>query len=285
MRILVSGSDGFTGRHFLRQAEIYGHTILPLSADLTNKSAIALEVAEASPDAVVHLGAISFVGHGDPTAFYAVNVIGSVNLLEAIAALRHPPRRVLLASSANIYGNCLVSLITESQAPAPVNHYAASKLAMEHLARTYSSRLPLIITRPFNYTGPGQGFEFLVPKLVKHFALRMSRIDLGNLNVRREFNDVRMVCEAYLRLLEVGRTGEEYNVCTGQTYSLQELVDTLSQLTAHAMTIDVNPALIRSNEVYELCGNPSKLLADVGNLPEWKLRDTLSWMLESSSGE
>jgi nucleoside-diphosphate-sugar epimerase len=284
MKIFVSGAYGFTGRHFVHYAEMRGHTVWCLDADLTDKAALVIEVAEAKPDAVVHLGAISFVGHGDSSALYAVNVVGSLNLLEAIVALGRPVRRVLLASSANIYGNCLASPIAESQAPAPVNHYAASKLAMEHLARTYYPQLPLVITRPFNYTGPGQGSEFLVPKFVRHFAAKAARIELGNLDVRREFNDVRMVCEAYLRLLEVGRSGETYNICTGWTYSLRELFGVLAQLSGHEMAIDVNPALIRANEVHQLCGNPSKLLAEVGSLPEWRLQDTLGWMLESVSG-
>jgi nucleoside-diphosphate-sugar epimerase len=152
---------------------------------------------------------------------------------------------------------------------------------MEHLARTYSARVPLIITRPFNYTGPGQASEFLVPKFVKHFASKADRIELGNLDVRREFNDVRMVCEAYIRLLEAGCSGETYNVCTGLTHSLRELFDVLVHLTGHKMAIDVNPALIRLNEVRQLCGNPSKLLAGVGSLPEWRLEDTLGWMLDN----
>jgi nucleoside-diphosphate-sugar epimerase len=282
MRILISGADGFTGRHFAQQAEMRGHDVWRLAADLTHKMSVVEEVAEASPDAVVHLGAVSFVGHGDPVSFYAVNVVGSMNLLEGILALRRTPPRVLLASSANVYGNCITSPIAESQPPAPVNHYAASKLAMEHLARTYSSRLPIIISRPFNYTGPGQGSDFIAPKLVKHFIDKASRIELGNLDVRREFNDIRMVCEAYFRLLDSGRSGEEYNICTGQMYSLKELFEILGQLTMHKMAIDLNPTLIRPNEVYRLCGSPRKLLADIGNLPEWNLRDTLRWMLDSS---
>lgn len=133
-----------------------GHTVVPLLAELTNPAQVKAEVAQAQPDAVVHLAAISYVAHEDASALYAVNTVGTTHLLDAVAALRHAPRCVLLASSANVYGNCNHSPIAETQAPAPVNHYAMSKLAMEHMARTYADRLPLIITRPFNYTGPGQ---------------------------------------------------------------------------------------------------------------------------------
>ena len=162
-------------------------------ADLTDKAAVADQVQQAQADTVVHLAAISFVGNADDAAFYSVNVTGCINLLSACAALPQKPRKVLLASSANIYGNCANSPIGEEQTPAPVNHYGTSKLAMEHLARTYADRLPLVITRPFNYTGPGQGKQFLIPKLVEHFARKAPQIELGNLHVEREFNDGQLI--------------------------------------------------------------------------------------------
>jgi GDP-6-deoxy-D-talose 4-dehydrogenase len=240
-----------------------------------------------SPDAVVHLAAISFVGHGDDLGFYGVNVIGTLNLLAALARLPRAPGRVLLASSANVYGNCACSPIAETQAPAPVNHYAMSKLAMEHMARTYLDRLPIVFTRPFNYTGPGQAVNFVIPKLVDHFARRAPTIELGNLNVEREFNDVEMVCEAYLQLLVHGVPGETYNVCSGQPYTLQHVIDTLVQLTGHSPEITVNPAFVRANEVHRLCGNPAKLstlMAAHGvEMAHPALQKTLARMLEAAS--
>lgn len=282
MKILLTGAAGFTGRFFMAQAQAAGHAVVALAANLTDKAAVANEVAKAEPDAVVHLAAISFVGHADDTAFYDVNVVGTTNLLAALAALPVKPRCVLVASSANIYGNCEVSPIDETQAPAPVNHYAMSKLAMEQMAWTYLDRLPIVITRPFNYTGPGQAPQFLIPKLVSHFARRSGHIELGNLQVEREFNDVRMVCDAYLKLLDKGRPGEAYNVCSGQPYTLQHVIATLEQITNHHMDVQVNPAFVRANEVHRLCGNPSKLLATVGSLSNHTLAETLSWMLSAA---
>jgi nucleoside-diphosphate-sugar epimerase len=280
MKILLTGSAGFTGHHFAVSAQAAGHAVLPLQADLTDKAAVAAEVRQAAPDAVVHLAAISFVGHADDSDFYRVNVIGTMNLLAALAALPQPPAKVLLASSANIYGNCDASPITEDQPPAPVNHYAASKLAMEHMASTWSERLPIVITRPFNYTGTGQGGQFLIPKLVDHFARKAPRIELGNLHVEREFNDVRMVCNAYMALLNHGQAGQAYNVCTGQTYTLQNVLDRLTSITGHTLDVQVNPAFVRANEVHRLCGNPAKLLACISASPGYPLSDTLQWMLE-----
>ena len=280
MKILLTGAAGFTGLFFQFAAEAAGHQAVALQADLTDKGAVAAEVLKAAPDAVVHLAAISFVGHADDTAFYGVNVVGTMNLLAGLAALPVKPSKVLLASSANVYGNCDASPITELQPAAPVNHYAMSKLAMEHMARTYLDRLPVLFSRPFNYTGPGQAPNFLIPKLVSHFARRAPAIELGNLHVEREFNDVRMVCDAYLALLAHGVPGEVYNVCSGQPYTLQHVIGLLSGITGHSMDVQVNPAFVRANEVYRLCGSPDKLLRATGALPAHGLEQTLSWMLE-----
>jgi GDP-6-deoxy-D-talose 4-dehydrogenase len=281
MKILLTGAAGFTGRFFKSAAEAAGHHVLPLHADLTDKAAVASEVMQVQPDAVVHLAAISFVAHADDTAFYGVNVVGTMNLLAGLAALPVRPSKVLLASSANVYGNCDASPITEDQPASPVNHYAMSKLAMEHMARTHLDRLPIVITRPFNYTGPGQASNFLIPKLVSHFARRAPAIELGNLHVEREFNDVRMVCDAYLALLDKGVAGEIYNVCSGQPHTLQEVISILTELTGHHLDVQVNPAFVRANEVHRLCGSAHKLRACTGQLLPYTLQETLEWMLEA----
>lgn len=282
MKILLTGAAGFTGLFFKAQAEAAGHQVVPLQADLTGKAAVAAEVAQVRPDAVVHLAAISFVGHADDSEFYAVNVAGTMNLLAALVALPIKPAKVLLASSANVYGNCNASPITELQPPAPVNHYAMSKLAMEHMALTYADRLSIVITRPFNYTGPGQAPQFLIPKLVNHFARKAERIELGNLDVEREFNDVRMVCDAYLGLLAHGMPGQVYNVCSGRPYTLLHVMTMLGQITGHKVVVDVNPEFVRANEVHRLCGSADKLRACVGELPAYDLQSTLSWMLQDA---
>lgn len=283
MNILLTGSNGFTGRVFHAHARAFGHAVLELTSDLTDKNKIRDEVLAIQPDWVVHLAAISFVGHADESAFYAVNVVGTMNLLGALAALPVKPRKVLIASSANIYGNSEASPLSETTPPSPVNNYAMSKLAMEHMALTHAGTLPMVLVRPFNYTGPGQSPSFLIPKLVNHFARRAPGIELGNLHVEREFNDVRMVCEAYLALLERGLPGETYNVCSGQTHSLRGVIDRLERLTGHQMAVTVNPAFVRANEVHRLCGSPAKLLSCVGELAPYTLDDTLQSMLDAAA--
>lgn len=272
MKLLLTGADGFTGRPFRTRAEEEGYEVVALRADLLDVDSLREEVNAVRPDYVVHLAGIAFVGHAREEAFYAVNVIGTTNLLDALVRLPHQPRMTLLASSANVYGNCAQSPIAESQSPAPVNHYAMSKLAMEYMARTYMDRLRLVITRPFNYTGPGQDEAFVIPKLAKHFVQRAPTVALGNLHVEREFNDIRSVCAAYLFLLRNGLPGEVYNVCSGRMHSLQGVISAFERIAGHVIDVRVDPSFVRPNEVHQLCGDPGKLksLMTGAGLP-WQL--------------
>ena len=285
MNILITGLDGFTGQFFQQAAERAGHVVTGLQSNLLDKPALAEEVRHVAPDAVVHLAGISFAHHADESALYAVNTVGTTHLLDALLTLDNPLEKVLLASSAIVYGNCTVSPISETQTPAPVNHYSMSKLSMEYMARNYMAQLPIVVTRPFNYVGPGQAPQFLIPKLVDHFYRRADRVELGNLQVAREFNDVRTVCDAYLALIDHGEPGEIYNLCSGQAYTLQQVIDILSELTQHTMEITTNPAFVRPNEVHLLCGDPSKLQsllhANGIVLPQISLKQTLSYMLDA----
>ncbi len=282
LRMLVTGADGFTGVHFVKQAQAAGHKVFEFNADLTNPVAVQSQVNQAAPDVVVHLAAISFVGHDKVSAFYDVNVIGTLNLLDALLKLPHRPKRILLASSANVYGNCEQSPIPEMQAPAPLNHYAMSKLAMEHLAMTYADRLPLFFVRPFNYTGLGQVESFVIPKIVSHFKRRAATVELGNLTVEREYNDVRMVNDAYIKLLAKAEVGEIYNICSGKTYTLHQVIDILTELTGHQINVALNIAFVRANELRRLCGDATKLDATIGAQDSIALKDTLRWMMESN---
>ena len=249
------------------------------SFDLTDPAAIEGALASSQAEYLVHLAAISFVGHGDPADFYRVNTIGTIGLLEAAARRPVPFRKIIIASSANIYGNSLESPLVETTRPAPFNHYAASKVAMEALCRSWTDRLPLLITRPFNYTGRGQDERFLVPKIISHFARRAGSIELGNLDVSRDFSDVRQIADAYVDLLEAETVGEAVNLCSGTAYSLRWIVDTCVELTGHRPELVVNPTFVRSDEVASLVGSNALLRALTGRAPDRGLKETLAWML------
>lgn len=289
-RALITGLSGFTGHYVaeeLRGAgyQVYG-TITPgrtpaqgeFAVDLNDSAALAQVVQQVQPDVVVHLAAIAFVAHGDVEQIYRVNVMGTRNLLQALAAQSHQPSAVLLASSANIYGNTDVGVISEAVAAAPANDYAVSKLAMEYMARLWQDKLPLIFVRPFNYTGVGQQENFLLPKIVGHFRRQASEIELGNLHVWRDFSDVRMVARSYRRLLAAAPVGQTFNVCSGQGWSLGEVLDMMGEIAGYKINVRVNPAFVRANEVVRLVGDHARLAAAIGPLEPVPLADTLRWM-------
>lgn len=283
--ILITGAKGFTGKHFINLANARGLKTRAFLADITDAESVEKEILSIQPSMVLHLAGISFVPSKDQEAFYKVHALGTSNLLNALCKLETKPHKVLLASSATVYGNSPQEQSIETQILSPVDHYAISKVAMEESAKTYFDRLPIIIARPFNYTGPGQHSNFLIPKLIDHFASHQPQIELGNLDVEREFNDVEIICDAYLALLQYGNSGEIYNVCTGNARSLQDVLNTLIQITEHNINVHVNPNFVRSNEIRRMCGNPSKLFALLEDhkikLPIPTLTDTLTKMLRA----
>ena len=289
-RALITGLPGFTGRYLANELGLAGYRVFgtahvnePLgkdmvAVDLCNCAELERAVAEIRPDVVAHLAAISFVAHGDVEAIYRTNVIGTRNLLGSLVNLAEKPHAVLLASSANIYGNAAVELIDESLAPSPANDYAVSKLAMEYMARLWMDRLPIVMTRPFNYTGVGQAPQFLLPKIVGHFQRGERVIELGNIDVERDFSDVRMVARAYAALLAKAPAGEVFNVCSGAAYSLKEVLAMMAEIAGYEIEVRVNPAFVRADEVKRLQGDAGKLRRVIGDAGAIPLRDTLRWM-------
>jgi nucleoside-diphosphate-sugar epimerase len=165
---------------------------------------------------------------------------------------------------------------------APVNDYGVTKVAAEYVAQIYASRLPLIVVRPFNYTGRGQSEHFLIPKIIAHARRRAPVIELGNLDVARDFSDVRSIVDSYARLLGAeDAIGGTFNICSGRGVSLGELLDMVSALTGHRMEVRVNPAFMRSDEVKNLAGSAARLEAVIGKLVDIPLTETLRWMLDS----
>lgn len=282
MLTLVTGIEGFTGHFVKAELEANGHTTVGLRSDLTDLDAVIIEVSEIQPEAVIHLAGLAFVGEDNANAFYDVNLVGTRNLLQALAMHASKLKSVLITSSANVYGNSTGGVIDESVTPNPSNDYAVSKLAMEYMARLWSNKLPICIVRPFNYTGVGQNEKFLIPKIVKHFKDKDPVIELGNLDVWREFGDVRTVATIYRMLIEDCPVGETLNVCTGQTYSLKDVINLCEKLTGHNVEIKVNPEFVRENEVRELKGDNARLIKWAGNIPSYTFEETLSWMLNSN---
>ncbi len=300
-RILITGVDGFTGRYLAPALAAEGHEVHGLvqrapepdqpvqpgvhalhACDLLDPAGLLRVVDQVRPDKVAHLAGIAFVGHGDVGAIYSTNLIGVRHLLAALAAMAGgdaPPSAVLLASSANVYGNSTAGVIDESVPPAPANDYAVSKLAMEYMAATWHAQLPITVVRPFNYTGVGQSEDFLLPKIVSHFRRRAALLELGNLDVERDFSDVRTVVDCYARLLRSNAAGQVFNVCSGVGHTLRGVLQMAVDITGHMPEVRVNPAFVRANEVPKLVGSRAALERAIGAVAGPALRDTLRWML------
>jgi len=284
-KILVTGINGFTGKYVAEELNRRGYDVVGLVqtnpienqvvCDLTDKKAVKHCLEEVRPDGVIHLAALSFVGHDDQKAFYDVNVFGCLNILESVNELGLDVSKIILASSANIYGNPDVEKIAESQDAAPVNHYAMSKLAMEHMAKLWFNKLPIIITRSFNYTGVGQRDNFLIPKIVNHFRENKAEIELGNIDVSRDFSDVRDIAVSYIDLLESIVTDEVFNLCSGNVHSLSSIITKMEDIAGYSIDVRVNPDFVRANEIKVLGGDNTKLLNMTGSKPSISIDKTL----------
>ena len=294
-RVLVTGLTGFTGLHLketltrrdfrvigIDQSDVTDNPDI-YSCDLLDKTALTSLVHRLKPSRVIHLAGIASVDHSDKSMIYQVNIMGTRNLLEALVEMPEKPCSVILASTANIYGNTGGYALDEDTPPDPLNDYAVSKLAMEYMAGMFKQSLPITIVRPFNYTGLGQTAHFVVPKIVNHFKQRLPVLELGNLEVTREFNDVRRVAEAYVRLLEKPQPGQVFNLSSGIGATLTEIITHCRRITGHNLQIEVNPDYVRENEVKILVGSPARLDAAIGELPRFPLEETLRWMLEGGN--
>ena len=279
-RVLITGAGGFTGRYLCSALEQRGYSVFGTTGaiDLLDPDGIGGLLAKQSFDYVVHLAAVSTIAHKRAGDYYRVNLLGTLNLLEALAE-RGKPRKIILASSANVYGRPARVPVEESATPAPLNHYAVSKLAMELMARLWFERLPILIVRPFNYSGLGQSASFVLPKIIGAFREGSSELELGDIAVTREFMDVRDVAQAYVRLLESEAAGEVVNLCAGRSVRLAEVLERLTALTGRAPALRRSEALVRGNEVPALVGSPEKLFRLVTGLTFRPLDDTLRWML------
>lgn len=281
MNILLSGASGFAGLHFTKEAISLGWNIVPLQSNLLEPRELTEEIQRAHFDVVVHMAAKSFAADPEPLDFYNINVLGTDNLLFALQTSMKAPSLVVLMSSAAVYGGGRSSPYSEEVYPDPTGHYALSKFAMEQVARGYSDSLNIVIVRPFNFTGIGQRESFIIPKLVNAWKRKERSIALGNLNVRREFNDVRFFCKSLAKIIASGVAGEAYNICSGVHYSLNDVIDCLTQITGHSAAVEINPKFLRRNDPYLICGDPQKLNGLIGGrvVSNYSLDETLTWMI------
>lgn len=298
MRALVTGASGFVGRYLVErlradETEVFaaggphdGDSHFPIDLLDTDTLHAAFDLAQ--PDVVFHLAAQAFVPRAieAPAETYAINVIGTANVLAALRAWRDRGKRdvrLVFVSSAEVYGvqPPQAMPIVESCAPNPSNPYAASKAAAEALVlgEVRSFGVDAVITRAFNHIGPGQNQRFVVPA----FAAQLAAIahggepvlHVGNLQPRRDFLDVRDVVNAYASLARDGKSGEIYNVCSGSAISVQEILGELIRIAHVPVEVREDPARMRPSDVPVLYGSNEKLRDSTGWSPRIALRQTL----------
>ena len=288
-KVLITGIEGFTGKflqNLLTQSsfEVEGTSFdknygASYYLDITKPKDIIEVINHSNPDYIVHLAALSFANLQEKLPYYLINTLGTQNLIESIIESGINLKKLLIPSSATVYGNQTSSILDETMCPNPANHYGCSKLSMELIAKNYFDNVPTIITRPFNYTGPGQLDSFVIPKIVNHFKKGLEKIELGNLNVHREFNDVRYVCKAYELLMISEVHSAIVNISSNITYSLSEILSILERLTGHQINVDINPDFVRKNEISKLSGS-TNLLSTLIELPDVvQIEETLGSML------
>jgi nucleoside-diphosphate-sugar epimerase len=294
-RVLVTGAGGFTGQYLCALLRERGYHVIGLTehaaanadeveGNLLDRASIKAAIRAAAPDRVVHLAAIAFPGHARIDEIYRTNLEGSLTLLEALAEAGHGQGGLLLASTATVYGAVDSAAIAETSPLNPGTHYAVSKLAMEQMARLFAARLPITIVRPFNYTGPGQREPYLVPKIVRHFAEAAPFIELGNVDVVRDFLDVRAVVDLYARLIGTpAAAGQTVNICSGQGRSIRAIVAALEEITGRAIEIRVNPQFVRVGEPRQMVGAAARLQQLVGAPLPIPFESTLRDMLAASA--
>ena len=273
--ILITGINGFTGKYLSNYLKDKNYSVFGISnqieycsssifhCDISNLDQLKKVVNRIKPNYIFHLAAISFVQHKNESEFYSTNVLGTQNLLNACFDIKDNLKKIILASSASVYGLQNVNTLSENLCPNPNNHYALSKYAMEQVAKTYFSELPIIITRPFNYTAPGHGEQFVIPKIAVAFKNKEKVLELGNLNVYREYNSIEYVCNIYYNLMVSESISDIVNISTEKVHSLNEIISLFKKETNHNIQIEVNPDFVRKNEIKSLKGSTNKLFTIV----------------------
>jgi GDP-4-dehydro-6-deoxy-D-mannose reductase len=306
-RILITGATGFVGTHLLKALDRRDHRLFgtsfphePEAPDLACENRIcrldirrgedlAALTAEVRPNWIFHLAAVSNVRHSWERRGETLetNILGTLHLLEAVR--RHAPKaRILFVSSSNVYRETTAGrLLTESDALHPLSPYAYSKICGERLCGFYGEveGVDAVVSRAFPHTGPGQSPDFVCSDWARQIVaiergLRPPEIQVGNVDVERDFCDVRDVVRAYVRIMERGQSGETYNVSSGTAVSLRRILDLLMSMSPGPAEVTVDPAKIRQTEISSLCGDSRKLREATGWAPVFSLERTLADLLE-----
>jgi len=288
--VLVTGASGFAGSHLLYLLSSRGARVIGWrrrDVDLVDGPAVAHALAELQPATVFHCAGSAHVGqswtHANETL--ATNVLGTHHLLDGLRKAG-VSARVLLPGSSYVYRKSDGAL-SEDDPIGPDNPYAVGKLAQEMLGKRSIEEdgQQVFLTRSFNHTGPRQDPSFAASAFAKQIAViekgqTAPVIEVGNLEAIRDLTDVRDTVRAYCDIVDRGRPGIVYNVCSGTAYRIREVLDGLLQLSRVPVEVRVDPARYRPNDTPILLGNPSRLQTETGWRSSIPLSQTLSDLLD-----
>jgi len=310
LNILVTGAGGFVGGHLLtylnQQPNVTLHGTLISEAerrpalvalcpnlwtlDLRDPAAVEDMLAAVKPDHIFHLAGQAYVPRSfeDPWDTLETNIRGTLNVLQAVRALKLATR-VLVVGSAETYGTVKPEYLplTEDTPMTPTSPYSVSKIGQDMLALQYTlaHQVFTVRTRPFNHIGPGQNNRFAVPNWASQIAeaeagQREPVVYVGNLSAARDFTDVRDVVRAYTMALDKGKSGEVYNVCSGQAHTMQSIMDTLVRLSRVPIEVRTDPERFRAVEIPVLVGSYRRLYEQTGWEPQIPIDQSLRDVLD-----
>lgn len=300
-QLLVTGLGGFVGQHMQAALVPAGQSQWalwqPASYDLLESDSLDQLFGRGCPDAVIHLAGQTFVPDAfrDPRRTLDINLLGTLNLLQALKRAGFAGT-FLYVSSGDVYG--MVEErdlpIRETTLPRPRNPYAVSKVCAELLCQQWSYGEPwrIMVVRPFNHIGPGQKDSFVIANMARQIVrvrkgLQEAQLKVGDIDVSRDFLDVRDVVQAYLHLLRHGRSGEVYNLCSGQERRVRDLIEAMATLAGVEIELQQDAARFRLSEQRRVSARADKLQAETGWKPgitimeslhsvlcDWEVRDT-----------
>ncbi len=286
MKALITGSLGFVGRYMREELKKAGYDVMgidvcpaenTIECNLLDEAQTLQAIERVNPDVIIHLAGQADVGKSwkIPQKTFEINVVAAINLMEAVRKVNSKTKMVLVGSS-DEYGRLgkLGENVTEDIPLNPQTPYAVSKRAQEQMAAVYvnSYGMNICMTRSFNHAGVGQREGFLIPDFASGIARVEKGIEsalrVGNLDSRRDFTHVRDVVRAYRLIAEKGHSGEVYNVGSGKTYRVQDILETMCNMSKCEIRVEEDPNRMRPSDTPILCCNHDKLTKDTSWEPE-----------------
>ncbi|WP_082927381.1 GDP-mannose 4,6-dehydratase [Paenibacillus oryzisoli] len=299
LKALVTGASGFVGTVLSQSMMKQNMEVLGIArseafynerknddfkCDILDKAKLKEILTSYSPDYIVHLAGPAFIPDSfiNPLKTYEIIFNGTLNLLECVKELKLNSK-ILYVSSADVYGGNNNSVLVETEHYDPKSPYSAAKACSELLCRQFTNSYGLntVIARPFNHTGPGQSIDFVCSSFAHQVATMVGQnekiLRTGNIDVKRDFLDVRDVVEAYIRLLMLGVNGETYNVSSGKAISLRDIIEILfREANINKYEIYIDPQKVRNNDIPVRIGESSKLRQLTGWFPKYSIEQTLA---------